>query len=56
LLGENTSLNDEVRNAQENLRLSAGTLSSAFATAAIAISNSSLAYLIFSGTTHHSNN
>lgn len=27
LLGENTSLGDEVRSAQENLRLSAGTLS-----------------------------
>jgi len=27
LLGENTSLNDEVRNAQENLRLSAGQMS-----------------------------
>ncbi len=26
LLGENTSLNDEVRNVQENLRLSAGQL------------------------------
>lgn len=27
LLGENNSLNEEIRGAQENLRLSAGTLS-----------------------------